>query len=130
MKHKKYISQNLNRGFFQNLILQIRLILRLMADRRVNLLLKILPLGGFIYLLSPIDVFPDIAFPVIGYLDDAFVIWLCITLFVTLCPDEIVKEHMASLIKGLDGTWRDAPPSEETIESIDAEFHEVPKEYH
>ena len=74
MANKRDILRNQDSGFFQDLILRLKLILRLMGDKRVNFLLKILPLGGLIYLLSPIDLIPDIALPVIGYLDDALVI--------------------------------------------------------
>jgi uncharacterized membrane protein YkvA (DUF1232 family) len=36
-------------------------------------------------------------FPVIGALDDAAVLWIGSTLFVQLCPDDVVKEHMDDL---------------------------------
>jgi uncharacterized membrane protein YkvA (DUF1232 family) len=127
MTDKKKILKNADRGFFQDLILRGKLILRLMGDKRVNFLLKILPVGGLIYLLSPIDLIPDIALPVIGYLDDAVVIWLCMTLFVALCPDEVVQEHMNALNKVMNATWRDAPEQNKTDEVIDAEFHDVSK---
>jgi uncharacterized membrane protein YkvA (DUF1232 family) len=127
MADKRKILQNADRGFFQNLLLQGKLILRLMGDKRVNILLKILPVGGLIYLLSPIDLIPDIALPVIGYLDDAVVIWLCMTLFVALCPDEVVQEHVNALHKVMNATWQDAPKQNETDEVIDVEYHDVPK---
>ena len=124
MANRRDILLNKDKGFFQDLILRIKLILRLMGDRRVNILLKILPLGGLIYLLSPIDLIPDIALPVIGYLDDAAVIWLCNTLFVALCPDEVVQEHMNALQKVVTATWRDATQTDETGEVIEVEPHE------
>ncbi len=86
-----------NSGVFQNLLLQAKLVLRLLGDKRVNILLKLIPIGAAIYLISPIDLFPDIAFPVIGYLDDAVMIWLGTTLFVALCPDDVVQEHKNAL---------------------------------
>ena len=106
--------------------MRLKLILRLMADRRVNILLKILPVGGLIYLLSPIDLIPDIALPVIGYLDDALVIWLCTTLFVALCPDEVVKEHMNALQNVIPATWRDVPEAKKDDEVIEAETQDAP----
>ena len=126
MANKRDILQNQNKGFFQDVILRVKLILRLMGDRRVNILLKILPVGGLIYLLSPIDLIPDIALPVIGYLDDALVIWLCETLFVALCPDDVVQEHMKALQKVVTGTWHDAPGQGDVDEVIDAEYKEHP----
>lgn len=124
MKHD--ILKNKDSGFFQDLILRIKLIMRLVGDKRVNIFLKILPVGGLIYLVSPIDIIPDIALPVIGYLDDALVVWLCSTLFVALCPDEVVQEHMNALHKVVNATWRDAPDPAGTDEVIEGEPHEIP----
>jgi uncharacterized membrane protein YkvA (DUF1232 family) len=45
---------------------------RYLFDRRVPLLRKVLILGALIYLISPIDVIPDLL-PVLGWLDDAAV---------------------------------------------------------
>jgi len=94
-------------GLFGNLTVQIKLILRLMGDRRVNPLLKLLPIGALIYLIVP-----DIAF---GPIDDAFVIWLGTALFVELCPPEIVKEHRDALTSVIEGEWRDIEEDEKTL---------------
>jgi uncharacterized membrane protein YkvA (DUF1232 family) len=128
MSDKRKILQNTDKGFFRDLILRGKLILRLMGDKRVNWLLKILPVGGLIYLLSPIDLLPDIALPVIGYLDDAVVIWLCMTLFVALCPDEVVQEHMQALQKTVTATWQEPPEQKEADEVIDVEAHDLPQD--
>jgi uncharacterized membrane protein YkvA (DUF1232 family) len=124
MSIKHDILQNKDKGFFQDLVLRIKLIMRLVGDKRVNILLKIVPVAGLIYLVSPIDLIPDIALPVIGYLDDALVVWLCSTLFVALCPEEIVQEHMNALHKVVNATWRDAPDQAGVDEIIDGEIHE------
>jgi uncharacterized membrane protein YkvA (DUF1232 family) len=128
MVNRRNFLQNRDKGFFQDLILRIKLIWRLIGDRRVNFLLKILPLGGLIYLFSPIDLIPDIALPVIGYLDDAVVIWLCNTLFVALCPDEVVREHLDALNKVVSTTWRDPREEDESADFIDVEAHESAKD--
>jgi uncharacterized membrane protein YkvA (DUF1232 family) len=122
------ILQNKDKGFFQDVVLRIKLILRLMGDQRVSIWLKILPVGGLLYILSPIDLIPDIALPVIGYLDDALVIWLCETLFVALCPDEIVQEHLDALQKVVAATWRDAPGQDNGREVIEAKVQDVSNE--
>ncbi len=111
-----------NSGFFQDLILRLKLIWRLMADRRVNFLLKILPVASLIYLIWPIDA---ISLPVIGVLDDAAVLWLGSTLFINLCPEEVVREHLNALQKVIAGAWRDAP---ETGEIVEAQAHEPEEE--
>lgn len=77
-------------GVFFDLMNRLRLILRLIRDRRVNFIIKLLPIGSFIYLV----VYPDLA-P--GPIDDAAIIWLGLYAFVELCPPEVVDEHMAAL---------------------------------
>jgi hypothetical protein len=76
-------------GFFQELTLRIKLILKLLGDRRVNALLKILPIGSLVYLVMP-DIAP-------GPIDDAALIWLATYLFVELCPPDVVQEHLEAL---------------------------------
>ncbi len=76
-------------GFFQDLTLRIKLILRLLGDGRVNPLLKLLPIGSLVYLVVP-DIVP-------GPIDDAAVIWLATYLFVELCPPNVVQEHLEAL---------------------------------
>ncbi len=121
MANKHDILKNPNSGFFQDLILRIKLILRLMGDRRINFFLKLIPVAALIYLVSPIDLLPGIALPVIGALDDAAVIWLGSTLFVALCPDDVVQEHTDALHKVVTSTWQDAPDQEDEGEIIDVE---------
>ena len=121
MAEKRNLIDSKNKGFFQDLIMQFKLIMRLMGDRDVNFLLKLLPIASVIYAVVPIDLFPEIALPIIGYADDAAVLWLGLTLFVSLCPDEVVKKHREALENVLHGTWRDAPeqPSGEIIDAGD-----------
>ena len=71
--------------------------MRLMIDSRVSGLLKLLPLGSLIYLISPIDFVPGGLMNVIGAADDVAVVWFGFTLFVELCPPHIVEEHLAEL---------------------------------
>ncbi len=78
-----------NRGFFHDLTLRVKLILRLIGDGRVNPLLKLLPIGSLVYLVMP-DLAP-------GPIDDAAVIWLATYLFVELCPPGVVQEHLEAL---------------------------------
>lgn len=76
-------------GFFQDLTMRIKLILRLLGDGRVNPLLKVLPIGSLVYLVMP-DIAP-------GPIDDAALIWLATYLFVELCPPAVVEEHLQAL---------------------------------
>ena len=88
-KTNRKIMLTQNHGFFQDLTLRIKLILKLMADGRVNPLLKLLPVGSLVYLVMP-DIAP-------GPIDDAAVIWLATYLFVELCPPAVVQEHLEAL---------------------------------
>jgi hypothetical protein len=88
-KTNRKIMLTQNHGFFQDITFRIKLILKLMADGRVNPLLKLLPVGSLVYLVMP-DIAP-------GPIDDAAVIWLATYLFVELCPPAIVQEHLEAL---------------------------------
>jgi uncharacterized membrane protein YkvA (DUF1232 family) len=79
-----------NRGVLQQLLSRARLIGRLLRDPRVPWYLKMLPIGATIYLLAP-DLLP------LNPLDDTVVVGLGFYLFVELCPEEVVAEHLAAL---------------------------------
>lgn len=66
------------------MIKQLQLIIRLLRDRRVHPLLKVLPFLSLLYL-----VFPDL---VPGPLDDAVVIALFLQFFLALVPNELLEE--------------------------------------
>ncbi len=89
-------------GVVRNVINQLKLIFRLIGDKRVNFLAKLVPLGAFAYLLFPADLAPNIALPVIGVLDDAAILWLGSYVFTELCPPEVVAEHMKALSGNMD----------------------------
>jgi len=107
-------------NFFRNIALQVKLILRLMSDPRVNPLVKLLPIGSLIYLVFP-DFFP------LNPIDDAIVVGLGTYMFVELCPAEIVKEHKEALLNVVEGTWKDPEVKEVEINEADiveGEFQE------
>ena len=79
-------------GVLQGLTQQIKLIARLMGDSRVNPLLKVLPVASVAYWLMPLPL--DNVIPVI---DDAAILWIGSTLFVELCPQDVVMEHKEGL---------------------------------
>jgi uncharacterized membrane protein YkvA (DUF1232 family) len=109
-------------GMFNEMLLRIKLILRLMGDRRVSPLLKLLPIASLVYLVVPTDFLPLLPF------DDAAVILLASYLFVELAPPEIVQEHMAIMNNVIPGAWQDPnqPPQDantsKTSNTIDSEF--------
>jgi len=89
-------------GMMRDVVKRLKLIARLMGDSRVNLFLKALPLASVAYLIFPFDLAPGVVFPIIGALDDAAILWIGSTLFVELCPPNVVKEHMQELDSNLD----------------------------
>jgi uncharacterized membrane protein YkvA (DUF1232 family) len=89
-------------GVLRNVVLQTKLIFRLLGDRRVSMWTKLIPLGTLAYLVSPIDLIMGI--PGVAALDDAAIVWFGSNLFVELCPPDVVKEHMDQLQSNLDDT--------------------------
>lgn len=84
-------------GMMKDFVKRLKLIGRLMGDNRVSAFIKVLPLASLAYLIFPFDLAPGIALPIIGALDDAAILWIGSTLFVELCPDNVVQEHKDSL---------------------------------
>ena len=67
------------------MVRQLQLIVRLLKDKRVHPLIKVLPFLSLIYLIYP-DFVP-------GPFDDAVVIGLFLQFFMSLVPDDLVDEH-------------------------------------
>jgi len=86
-------------GMLRDFVTRLKLIARLMGDRRVNLFLKVLPLASIAYLFWPLDA---IAIPFIGVLDDAAILWIGTTLFVELSPHKVVREHINEIASNME----------------------------
>jgi uncharacterized membrane protein YkvA (DUF1232 family) len=84
-------------GVLQEFLKQAKLVGRLIGDRRVNGFLKLIPIASLVYLISPIDLIPGMAVPLVGALDDAAVVWIGTALFIELCPSDVVQEHRDAL---------------------------------
>jgi len=54
---------------------RVRRVGALLADPRVPKLPRLAVLLASVYLISPVDLFPDFFVPVVGYLDDLVVVW-------------------------------------------------------
>lgn len=104
-----------NPGFIQAITNHAKLITRLMIDRRVHFLLKLLPAATLAYLFFPADLMPLLPF------DDAAIIWAGTTLFIELCPPEVVAETRRLLEAQHDA----ADPQTPGGETVDAEYHDV-----
>ena len=112
-KNERSLTTNQSEpGFMENLIRQIRLVLRLISDSRVNFLLKLLPIGALVYLVMP-DIIPL-------WFDDAAVIGVGTYIFVELCPEHVVEEHRKALW-GEGGTSSGASDESEDTETPEEE---------
>jgi uncharacterized membrane protein YkvA (DUF1232 family) len=98
------------------LIAHVRLSIRLLRDPRVPLLLKAMPVLTALYVLSPIDLLPDVL-PILGEVDDLAVSVLTLQAFVRLCPAAAVDFHRAAIAERR--RYSPMPPAGEII---DAEF--------
>ena len=116
MKGKQRIPANSQGSWFHGIADHLRLVWRLWTDNRINLLLKLLPFGSLVYLISPFDLPTPI--------DDIGVIYLFTYLFVEMSPPEIVAEHRKEIESMIDGQWKQSLEYDEISEQeiIDAEY--------
>lgn len=99
-KSDKLVVRPTSGGMFRDLVLRLKLIVRLMGDNRVNPFLKLLPIGSLIYLIFPFDLISVI--PGVSALDDMAIVSLGAYLFIEFCPPDVVQEHMQKLTSNMD----------------------------
>ncbi len=80
------------------------LVFRLMLDRRVPLRLKLIIPSAVLYLISPIDLLPDL-FPILGHTDDLIVVILALASFLLMTPRSVLNEY-------LTGRPAESPPTD------------------
>jgi uncharacterized membrane protein YkvA (DUF1232 family) len=119
-------------GSLGGLIRQLRLAWRLWKDGRVPAWVKLIPVAALIYLISPIDLVPDLVFPGVGEVDDIVMLLLALKMFVDLSPAGVVREHLQALLgKKRPARAAGGPPSGPTIDAtyrILGEDAEEPRE--
>jgi len=96
-------------GFFNDLMIKIRLTIKLVQDSRIDMLVKAIPILCLIYLVVPVDL-------LIGPFDDAVVLYFGMDFFISLCPRDIVDEYLLEIRGNAE------PQKPEDI--IDADFKE------
>lgn len=94
-------TAGMNLNFLTGLFKQFRLVWLLMQDSRVPLWMKTVVPLSLLYLISPLDLIPDVVLG-FGQLDDLGVILLGMALFVKLCPSNIVEFYQSQLEYGSD----------------------------
>lgn len=83
-------------GFWREVMHQVRLVFYLLRDPEVPFYLKLVPFLGFVYLLAPIDLVPDV-FIGLGQLDDLTVLLVGSKIFIELVPPHIVARHRQTI---------------------------------
>lgn len=86
-------------GFITHLPSFVRVFYRLMTDRRVSPIAKLVPLLGLLLLFTPPALELDFV-PIAGELDWLLVTIISLKVFIWLCPPEIVREHVARVARG------------------------------
>ena len=120
---KKVVRVGDAAGILAEIIKNIKLIWRLLNDRRVPPWLKMIIPGTLLYLLFPIDIVPDIV-PGLGQLDDIAVVLLGLKFFVEMCPREVVRQHLDELASTAS-SWR-VVEEDETPEGEPSIYVEAP----
>jgi len=116
-KKDREITSHKGGGFFQSISINLRLVIRLMLDSRVNFFLKLIPFVSVIYFVFP-DIMP-------GPIDDAVIMGVSFYLFIELCPPEVVEEHMRELTRTIEGEAREADIQIDDEDIVDAEYREM-----
>ncbi len=82
-------------GILQEMTLRTKLILRLIGDRRVSPWVKLIPIAGLVYWVSPVDLIMGI--PGLAAVDDVAILWFAQYMFIEMCPPEVVREITSGL---------------------------------
>lgn len=91
-----------------------RLVWRLLQDPRVPGWIKLIPLATLIYLLSPLDLVPDILVGP-GQLDDLGIVMVGLWIFLRLVPPDVLRSYAP-----------DSGPAEG--DAVDVTYRVVPKD--
>lgn len=105
-KNDKRITVPTSGGALRDLVMRLKLIVRLMGDNRVSPFLKLLPIASLVYLVSPVDLVMGI--PGVSALDDMAIISLGAYMFIEFCPPNVVQEHMKQLTSNISSPDDDA----------------------
>jgi uncharacterized membrane protein YkvA (DUF1232 family) len=87
----------------------IKLLARLMRDPRVSRLDRVIVGAVLAYFVAPVDLVPDLVFPVLGQVDDIYFLALALSRLVNNAGTEVLLEHwdgeessLELLLSGLD----------------------------
>jgi uncharacterized membrane protein YkvA (DUF1232 family) len=84
------------RGFLREVMMLIpnflKLLYRLFKDARVPKPEKALLVGAIVYVISPLDIIPDVI-PFIGEVDDLYLVSLTMLRLLSRAPESAIREH-------------------------------------
>ena len=86
------------------------LLFRLLRDERVPLGGKAIALLGIGYVLSPVDLMPELLFGPVGLLDDLFVVGAALSRVVNYVHPDVVRSHWSGQGDALDAIQRATGP--------------------
>jgi uncharacterized membrane protein YkvA (DUF1232 family) len=114
-------SSQSNVGLLTDIVRNGQLAWRLLIDRRVSLALKLIIPGLLVaYLISPIDLLPDVI-PLVGQIDDLAILVLSIKLFIELCPKDVVREFRDGLTGNVSSHHTEAGSGD----AVDVEYRVI-----
>ena len=82
--------------FLPHIIRLVRLVWRLVRDKRVPMVLRALVPLAIVYAISPLDLIRD-RVPIIGRFDDVIVIVLAVLFLIKFSPQHVLDEHMGKV---------------------------------
>jgi uncharacterized membrane protein YkvA (DUF1232 family) len=91
-RRQKRAAKGRMANFMMFLPNMVKLLGRLLKDSRVPKAEKALFLGAIVYVISPIDLIPDIL-PFIGQVDDIYVVALTLLRLINRSDESVVREH-------------------------------------
>ncbi len=111
-KKTRTITVPKQKGVIRDFVSNLKLIFKLMGDKRVSPWLKLIPIGAVAYWISPVDLIMGI--PGLDAVDDAAVLWIGSTLFIELCPRDVVEEHKREIDSNVQDTSEEIVDAEST----------------
>lgn len=91
-----YANRKEAKGFLKSVIMLIpnflKLLFRLFKDSRVPMAEKAMLVGAIAYVVSPLDLLPDVI-PFIGQVDDLYLIGLVMLRLLARTDDDVIQEH-------------------------------------
>jgi uncharacterized membrane protein YkvA (DUF1232 family) len=109
-------------GLLASIVRRLALVWRLFTDERVSWPTKAIPVLTALYVLSPIDLIPEMVAGPVGGIDDLAALLLGLNLFIELSPPEIVREHLRQLSAQVGG-WQVTDEQADKGDVVEGEAH-------